>query len=386
MDPKTHSILTADQLLIQETARKFAAQELAPYATEWDKSATFPRAAIQKLAELGFMGMLIPTEWGGAGLDYTSYLLALIEIAGGDASCSTIMAVNNSVVCMPLLVYGTEAQKQEFLRPLAQGKMLGAFALTEPQAGSDASGIHTTAVRDGDYYVLNGVKQFITSGKNADVTIVIAITDKTAEKSIASAFIVPTNTAGYQVMRLEHKMGQRASDTAQIVLDNCRIPADYLLGKEGQGFTIAFSQLEGGRLGIAAQSIGMAEAALNEAKRYAIDRKTFGKSLFEHEAIAFRLADMATEIEAARSLLFTAALHKDQNLPCIRWASMAKLFASEMAERVCSHALQIFGGYGYIEDYPIERIYRDVRVTQIYEGTSDVQRIVISRELMKENL
>jgi butyryl-CoA dehydrogenase len=376
-------ILTSEQRLIQDTARQFAGAELAPFAGEWDVSAAFPREAIRKLGELGFMGMLVPAEWGGAGLDYTSYLLALIEIAAGDGSCSTVMAVNNSVVCMSLLQHGSEELKKEFLIPLAQGKILGAFALTEPQAGSDAKAIQTSAVREGDSYILKGVKQFVTSGKNADVAIVIAITDAHAEKPSASAFLVPTKTVGYEVMHIEHKMGQHASDTAQIGLNQCKIPAHYLLGKEGDGFKIAFGQLEAGRLGIAAQSIGMAQAALQCAKEYALQRNAFGKALVEHEVIAFRLADMATELEAARSLLFTAAEYKDNNLPSVQWSSMAKLYASEMAERVTSHALQTLGGYGYLQDFPIERIYRDVRVTQIYEGTSEVQRLVISREFLK---
>ena len=376
-------LLTDEQQLVQDTAKRFAQTELLPFSAEWDQTATFPKEAIRKLGESGFMGMLVPSEWGGAGMDYTTYLLALIEIAAGDASCSTIMSVNNSVVCMPLYTYGSTAQKERYLRSLAQGKMLGAFALTEPQAGSDAKAIQTRAHREGESYVLNGIKQFITSGKNADVALVIAVTDAEADRSAASAFIVPTTTPGYIVTRLEHKMGQRASDTAQIQLDNCRIPADHLLGNEGEGFKIAFSQLEGGRLGIAAQSIGMAQAALNFAKHYANERQTFGKVLTEHQAISFRLADMHTELEAARALLFTAAQYRDQHLPSLHWAAMAKLFASKMAEKVCSQALQILGGYGYLQDFPLERIYRDVCVTQIYEGTSDVQRMLISHKILQ---
>ena len=305
----------------------------------------------------------------------------LEEIAAGDGGTSTIISVNNCPVCSIAMMYANDAQKEQWLRPLAQGKMLGAFALTEPHTGSDASALRTTATRDGDFYVLNGTKQFITSGKNGDVAIVMAVTDKAAGKRGISAFWVPTNTPGYIVAGIEHKMGQHSSDTAQILLENCRIPAENLIGAEGQGYKIALSGLEGGRIGIASQSVGMARAAFEAALVYARERESFGKPIYEHQAVQFRLADMATRIEAARQLIWHAASMKDAGLPCLKEAAMAKLFASEMAERVVSEAMQIFGGYGYVTDFPIERIYRDVRVCQIYEGTSDIQKILIARAL-----
>ncbi|HEU4372217.1 MAG TPA: acyl-CoA dehydrogenase family protein, partial [Telluria sp.] len=329
----------------------------------------------------GAFGVAVPEHLGGAGLDYVSLALVLEEIAAGDGGTSTIISVNNCPVCSIAMMYASDAQKEQWLRPLAQGKMLGAFALTEPHTGSDASALRTTAVREGDEYVLNGTKQFITSGKYGDVAIVMAVTDKAAGKRGISAFWVPTSTPGYIVAGLEQKMGQHSSDTAQILLENCRIPAANLIGEEGQGYKIALSGLEGGRIGIASQSVGMARAAFDAALAYARDRETFGKPIFEHQSVQFKLADMATRIEAARQLIRHAALMKDAGLPCLKEAAMAKLFASEMAERVVSDAMQVFGGYGYVSDFPIERIYRDVRVCQIYEGTSDIQKILIARAL-----
>jgi hypothetical protein len=377
--------LTEEQQMIRDSARAFAREQLAPHAAAWDKNHTFPKAALAELAKLGFFGIVVPEEWGGAGADYVSLAVAIEEIAAGDGACSTILSVNNSLACMIILKFGTEAQKTQFLKPLAIGDMLGAFCLTEPQAGSDAADLRTKAVREGDEYVLNGVKQFITSGKNADVAIVFAVTDAQAGKKGISAFIVPTATSGYIVARIEDKLGQHASDTAQIVLENLRIPASYLLGKEGEGYKIALSNLEGGRIGIAAQSVGMAQAAFNAARSYAKERITFGKPIIEHQAIAFKFADMATQIEAARLLVWRAASLRDKGLPCLKEASMAKLFASEMAEKVCSEAIQIHGGYGYLSDFPVERIYRDVRISQIYEGTSEIQRWVISRAVENES-
>ncbi|MEN9461914.1 MAG: hypothetical protein RIS84_1934 [Pseudomonadota bacterium] len=377
--------LTEEQQMIRDSARAFAREQLAPHAAAWDKNHTFPKAALAELAKLGFFGIVVPEEWGGAGADYVSLAVAIEEIAAGDGACSTILSVNNSLACTIILKFGTEAQKTQFLKPLAIGDMLGAFCLTEPQAGSDAADLRTKAVREGDEYVLNGVKQFITSGKNADVAIVFAVTDAQAGKKGISAFIVPTATSGYIVARIEDKLGQHASDTAQIVLENLRIPASYLLGKEGEGYKIALSNLEGGRIGIAAQSVGMAQAAFNAARSYAKERITFGKPIIEHQAIAFKFADMATQIEAARLLVWRAASLRDKGLPCLKEASMAKLFASEMAEKVCSEAIQIHGGYGYLSDFPVERIYRDVRISQIYEGTSEIQRWVISRAVENES-
>ena len=372
-------IPTPEQEMIRDAMRTFAQERLAPFAAEWDREHRFPKEALQELAGLGAMGMVVPEEWGGAGLDYVSLALALEEIAAGDGATSTIVSVQNSLACGITLKYGTDAQKDRYLRRLASGEWLGAFCLTEPQAGSDASALRTRAVRDGDHWVLNGTKQFITSGKHAQVAIVFAVTDKNAGKKGISCFLVPTDTPGYTVSRLEDKMGQHASDTATITFEDCRIPADHLLGKEGEGYKIALSNLEAGRIGIAAQSVGMARAALEAAVKYAKERVAFDQPIIEHQAVAFRLADMATQIEAARQLVLHAATLKDAGLPCLKEASMAKLFASTMAEHVCSDAIQIHGGYGYVSDFPVERIYRDVRVCQIYEGASDIQRLVIAR-------
>ncbi|MFA5123379.1 acyl-CoA dehydrogenase family protein [Zavarzinia sp.] len=373
---------TEEQVQIRDAARAFAAERLAPFAADWDRDHAFPHEAIAEMGELGFFGMVVPEEWGGAETGNLAYAMALEEIAAGCGAVSTIMSVHNSVGCAPILKFGTEAQKRRFLPDMAAGKSIGAFMLTEPQAGSDASFLKTRAKKDGNsHYVLNGTKQFITSGRHAKVAIVFAVTDPEAGKKGISAFIVPTDTPGYTVARVEDKLGQHASDTCQIVFEDMRLSADMLLGKEGEGYKIALSNLEGGRIGIASQSVGMARAALDYAVAYAKERVTFGQTLMNHQAVAFRLADMATQVQAARLMVHHAARLREAGLPCLTEASQAKLFASEMAERVCSAAIQTLGGYGYLADYPVERIYRDVRVCQIYEGTSDVQRMVIARSL-----
>ncbi|CAH0647394.1 MULTISPECIES: acyl-CoA dehydrogenase [Pseudomonas] len=374
-------LVTDEQQQICDAVRAFAQERLKPFAEQWDKAHRFPREAIDEMAELGLFGMLVPEAWGGSDTGYVAYAMALEEIAAGDGACSTIMSVHNSVGCVPILHFGSEQQKAQFLAPLASGAMLGAFALTEPQAGSDASSLKTRARLDGDHYVLNGSKQFITSGQNAGVVIVFAVTDPDAGKRGISAFIVPTDSPGYQVARVEDKLGQHASDTCQIVFDNVRVPVANRLGAEGEGYKIALANLEGGRIGIASQAVGMARAAFEVAREYANERQSFGKALVEHQAVAFRLADMATQIAVARQMVLHAAALRDAGRPALVEASMAKLFASEMAEKVCSHALQTLGGYGYLSDFPLERIYRDVRVCQIYEGTSDIQRMVIARNL-----
>ena len=374
-------IYTDEQIMVRDMARQFAQEQLAPYAAQWDQQSEFPKAAIAAMGELGLLGMVVPEEYQGAATDTVAYAMALEEIAAGDGACSTIMSVHNSVGCLPIYKFGTEAQKARWLPSLATGKMLAAFCLTEPQAGSDASALTTRAERRGDSYVLNGVKQFITSGKNADLAIVFAVTQPEAGKRGMSAFVVPTDTEGYQVASVERKMGQRASDTCQIIFENCTVPADHLLGEEGQGYGIALGNLEGGRIGIAAQSVGMARAAYEHALAYAQEREAFGAPIISQQAVAFKLADMATSIDAARLLVHRAAYLREQQQPCLAEASMAKLFASEAAERICSDAIQIHGGYGYLADFPVERIARDVRVCQIYEGTSDIQRLVISRSL-----
>lgn len=374
-------ILSEQHQMIRDALRDFSQQQLKPYAAQWDRDSSFPHDALRQLAALGAFGIAVPEELGGAGLDYLSLALVIEEIAAGDGGTSTIISVNNCPVCSIAMSYANPQQQEQWLRPLAQGDMLGAFCLTEPHAGSDASALRTTARRDGDSYVINGVKQFITSGKHADVAIVMAVTDKAAGKRGISAFWVPTNTPGYIVARLEEKIGQHSSDTAQILFEDCRIPAANLIGKEGEGYRIALAGLEGGRIGIAAQSVGMAQAAFDAALVYAKERTSFDKTIFEHQAVQFKLADMATQIEAARQLLWHAAAMKDAGLPCLKEAAMAKLFASEMAEKICSDAIQIHGGYGVVNDFPVERIYRDVRVCQIYEGTSDIQKILIARAL-----
>ena len=374
-------VLSEQHEMIRDALRAFSQERLAPNAARWDKERHFPQEELKGLAQLGAFGVAVPEEYGGAGLDYLSLSLVLEEIAAGDGGTSTIVSVNNCPVCSIAMTYANEEQKNRFLMPLARGDMLGAFCLTEPHVGSDAAALRTTAVRDGEHYVINGFKQFITSGKHADVAIVMAVTDKGAGKHGISAFWVPTNTPGYIVARIEEKMGQHSSDTAQIVFENCRIPMQNLIGTEGQGYKIALSGLEGGRIGIASQAVGMARAAFDAALAYAKERTSFGKPLFEHQAVQFKLSEMATQIEAARQLIWHAASLKDAGKPCLKEAAMAKLFASEMAERVCSDAIQIHGGYGYVSDFPVERIYRDVRVCQIYEGASEIQKMLIARSL-----
>jgi alkylation response protein AidB-like acyl-CoA dehydrogenase len=374
-------LLSEDHRAVQDAVRAYVQDHIAPNAAAWDKSHHFPQAELRGLAALGCYGVAVPHEWDGAGLDYLALAVILEEVAAGDGATSTVVSVNNCPVCSILMAYANDEQKQRFLKPLARGDMLGAFCLTEPHVGSEAGGLKTTARKDGDAYVLDGVKQFITSGKNGDVAIVMAVTDKAAGKKGISAFIVPTDTPGYEVARLEDKMGQHASDTAQIRFENCRVPAANLLGEEGQGLKIALSGLEGGRIGIASQALGMARAAFDAALVYSKQRTSFGQPIFNHQALQFKLADMATQIEVARQMIWHAASLKDAHLPCLKEAAMAKLFASEMAERVCSDAIQVHGGYGYVSDFPVERIYRDVRVCQIYEGTSEVQKILIGRAL-----
>ncbi|ABS15814.1 MULTISPECIES: acyl-CoA dehydrogenase family protein [Brucella/Ochrobactrum group] len=374
-------LLSDTQEQIRDAARQFAQERLAPGAAARDREHAFPRAELAEMGELGFLGMLVPEEWGGSNLGTVAYALALEEIAAGDGACSTIVSVHSSVGCVPILRFGTEEQKKRFLPKMASGEWIGGFALTEPQAGSDASALKTRARRDGDHYVIDGSKQFITSGKNGSVVIVFAVTDPSAGKKGISAFIVPTDTPGYEVVSVEHKLGQHSSDTCALAFTNMRIPVENRLGDEGQGYKIALANLEGGRIGIAAQSVGMARAAFEAACAYAKERITFGKPIIEHQAVSFRLADMATKIETARQMVLHAAALREAGKPCLTEASMAKLVASKMAEQVCSAAIQIHGGYGYLADYPVERIYRDVRVCQIYEGTSDVQRLVIARGL-----
>ncbi len=374
-------MLTEDQTLIRNSARAFAQEKLKPGAGERDRSGEPPLALLREMGALGFMGMTVSPEWGGAGADYVSYALAMEEIAAGDGAVSTIMSVNNAPDCLAIERFGTAEQKEQWLKPLAKGELIGAFALTEPQAGSDASDLRTRAKPDGNGYVLSGTKQFITSGSIADVVLAFAVTDPAAGKRGITAFLVPTDAPGYKVLRREEKLGQRASDTCALQFDDIRLPGSARLGEEGEGYRIALANLEAGRLGIAAQAVGMARAAFEAALAYAKERKQFGRPIIEHQAIAFRLAEMATEIEVARQMLHYAARLRDAGRPCLTEAAMAKLQASEMAERVCSAAIQIHGGYGYLADFPVERIYRDVRVCQIYEGTSEVQKIIIGRAL-----
>ena len=373
--------LSEEQILIRDTVRDFVQDRIAPFAAEWDKNDYFPAPELKQMGELGLFGIAIPETWGGSGADYVSFALVIEEVAAGDGACSTILSVNNTVVCGSLLGSGSDFLKQTYLKPLASGAQLGCFCLTEPQAGSDAAALKTSAQKQGDSYVLNGTKSFITSGANADVAIIFAVTDPDAGKKGISAFVVPTDNPGYQVGGVEQKMGQHASDTAQIFLKDCSIPADHMLGQEGEGYKIALMNLESGRIGIGAQCVGMARAAFECALDYSRERVTFGKPIIEHQAVAFRLADMATQLEAARLMVLNAAGLRDAGEPCLKQASMAKLFASEAAEKIASSAIQVLGGYGYLRDFPVERIARDVRVSQIYEGSSDIQRIVIAREL-----
>ncbi|SDR82192.1 hypothetical protein SAMN05216198_0517 [Halopseudomonas litoralis] len=374
-------LINDEQREITNVARQFAQERLLPFAAEWDREHRFPTEALAEMGQLGFLGMLVPEQWGGCDTGYLTYALALEEIAAGDGACSTIMSVHNSVGCAPILRFGSEEQKDRFLPPLARGEQIGGFALTEPHAGSDAGSLRTRARRDGDSYVLDGAKQFITSGREAGTVIVFAVTDPDAGKRGITAFIVPTDSPGYEVVRVEEKLGQHASDTCQIAFDGLRLSAANRLGGEGEGYRIALANLEGGRIGIAAQAVGMARAAFEVARDYARERQAFGKALTEHQAVAFRLADMATQIAVARQMVHHAAALRDAGQPALVEASMAKLFASEMAEKACSAAIQTLGGYGYLKDFPLERIYRDVRVCQIYEGTSDIQRLVIARNL-----
>jgi alkylation response protein AidB-like acyl-CoA dehydrogenase len=372
--------LAAHHQQLRDAVRRFARERLAPNAARWDREKAFPRDEVAELGAMGLYGVSIPEAQGGAGMDGTALAIACEEIAAGDGATCTIIMVTNLVANI-LQGYADAAQKREFLEPIARGKALGAFCLTEPHAGSDAAAITTRAEKSGAHYVLNGVKQFITSGKNADIAVVFAVTDKAAGKKGISAFVLPTSTPGYVVARLEDKTGQRASDTAQIVLENCRVPAANLLAQEGAGYRIALANLESGRINVAAQATGMAQSALDAALAYAAQRTSMGKPLLGHQAVNFRLADMATAVEAARALYLHAARLKDAGAPCLKEASMAKLFASESAERVCSDAIQIHGGYGYVTDFAVERIWRDVRVCQIYEGASDIQRMVIGRAI-----
>jgi butyryl-CoA dehydrogenase len=377
-------LLTDEQEQVREVARDFAQRSLAPHSAEWDSESVFPQAALRELGRLGFMGMTVPPEWDGAGADYVAYALALEEIAAGDGAVSTIMSGHNSVGCMPLAEYGSPLQKEKYLRPMARGEQLSAFCLSEPQSGSDAGAIRTRAERRRGSYILNGTKQFVTSGKNADVALVFAATDFTLGKRGISCFIVETKQPGYRVGRVESKMGQHASDTCEVRFEDLSVPAENRLGAEGQGYRIALANLEGGRIGIAAQAVGMARAAYEIALDYAQERESFGKTIIEHQAVAFRLADMATQLEAAHQLVLHAAALRSQGLPCLKQASMAKLFATEAAERICSDAIQTMGGAGYMTEYGVERIYRAVRVSKIYEGTNDIQRLVIGRAIVAE--
>jgi hypothetical protein len=373
-----------EQIMIRDMARAFAAEQITPFAADWEDRAHFPRDVFAAMGRLGLMGMTVPAEWGGAGLDYVTYAIALEEIAAGDGAVAIVMSGHNSVGCMPLLEYGTQTQKDRYLRRLAQGELLSAFALTEAKGGSDAGALITRAERRDGGYIINGGKQFITTGKNADLCLVFAVTDPDRGKRGISAFLVPTDTPGYEVVRVEKKMGQNASDTAQLAFNDMAVPGDALLGEEGQGYRIALGNLEGGRIGIAAQALGMARAAFEVALLYAREREAFGKPIFEHQAVAFRLADMATQLEAARQLIWHAAALRGAGQKCLKEASMAKLFATDMAEAVCSDAIQTLGGYGYLQDFPVERIYRGVRGARIYEGTNDIQKLVIARDLTAE--
>jgi len=383
--PSKKMLLTEEQEHARDTAHEFAQRALAPFSAEWESRATFPRAALRELGKLGFMGMTVPTEWDGAGADYVAYALSLEEIAAGDGAVSTIVSGHNSVGCMPLVEYGTPEQKEKYLRPMARGEMLSAFCLTEPQSGSDAGAIRTRALKRRGNYIINGTKQFITSGKNADVALVFAATDLGLGPKGISCFIVDTKQKGYSIGRVESKMGQQASDCCEVCFDELRVSEENRLGAEGQGYRIALSNLEGGRIGVAAQAVGMARAAHEIALNYAQERRSFGKTIIEHQAVAFRLADMATQLEAAHQLVLHAAALRSQGLPCLKQASMAKLFATEAAECICSDAIQTLGGAGYMADYGVERIFRAVRASKIYEGTNDIQRMVISRALVTES-
>lgn len=373
--------LNEDQRMIRDMARQFAQSELAPRAAEWDKSGWIDDAVVRQMGDLGLLGMVVPEQWGGSYVDYVAYALAVEEVAAGCSATGTLMSVHNSVGCGPLLNYGTAEQQQRWLPDLSSGRAIGCFALTEPQAGSEAHNLRTRAVLDNGEWVISGAKQFVSNAKRASLAIVFAVTDPELGKKGISAFLLPTNTPGFRIERMEKKMGIRGSDTCAVTLDNCRIPEANLLGPRGKGLAIALSNLEGGRIGIAAQAIGIARAAFEAALTYARERTQFGVPLTEHQSVANLLADMHTRLNAARLLTLHAARLRTAGIPCLSEASQAKLFASEMAEQVCSHAVQIHGGYGYLQDYPVERLYRDARITQIYEGTSEIQRLVIAREL-----
>jgi len=374
-------LLSEEQAMIQRAAREYARKRLLPNAAEWERLGRFPSEVIRELGQIGLMGVTVPQQWDGSGADYVAYALALEEIAAGDGAVATVMSGHNSVGCMPLLEYGSSHQKESYLRPMARGEKLCAFCLTEPQGGSDLTTMRTRAERRDGHYILNGTKQFITSGKTADLAVVIAVTDPAAGNRGFSAFILETSLPGYHVARVEKKMGLNASDTCEIFLENLKVPIANRLGEEGQGYRIALSNLEGGRIGIASTANGMARSALELAVAYAKERVTFGKPIIQHQAVSFRLADMATRLEAARQLVLHAAALRSGGQPCLAEASMAKLFATEMAEQICSDALQTFGGQGYMEDANVERIYRCVRGSKIYEGTNDIQRLVIGRSL-----
>ena len=372
---------TEDQRMIRDAARDFAVDCLVPHAAQWDREAHLPDQVVTQMGELGLLGMIVPSEWGGSYTDYVAYALAIEEVAAGCASCATLMSVHNSVGCGPILNFGTAEQKDRYLEDLATGRQIGAFCLTEPQAGSEANNLRTRAVLRDDQWILNGSKQFVTNGSRAKLAIVFAVTDPELGKRGLSAFIVPTDTPGFNVGRPEHKLGIRASDTCPISLDDCAVPEANLLGQRGEGLRIALSNLEGGRIGIAAQAVGIARAAFDAARLYAQERIQFGKAIKEHQSVANMLADMTTQLNAARLLVQHAARRRSAGMPCLSEASQAKLYASEVVEEICSNAIQIHGGYGYLEDYAVERHYRDARITQIYEGTSEVQRMVIARHV-----
>ncbi|WP_295517580.1 acyl-CoA dehydrogenase family protein [uncultured Pseudomonas sp.] len=373
--------LTEEQRMIRDLARDFARREVAPRARDWEKAEWIDDAIVAQLGELGLLGMVVPEQWGGTYMDYVAYALAVEEISAGDGSLAALMSIHSSVGCGPLLRYGSAEQQDRWLPDLAAGKVIGCFCLTEPQAGSEAHNLRTRAVLDGDNWVLSGSKQFVSNGRRAGLAIVFAVTDPELGKKGLSAFLVPTDTPGFRVERTEHKMGLRASDTCAVTLDNCRIPAGNLLGERGKGLAIALSNLEGGRIGIAAQALGIARAAFEAALGYARERIQFDKAIIQHQSIANMLADMHTRLNAARLLILHAARLRTAGQPCLSEASQAKLFATEIGEWVCSKAIQIHGGYGYLEDYPVERYYRDIRITQIYEGSSEIQRLLITREL-----
>ncbi len=372
--------LTTEQIAIRDMTRDFVRKEILPFAAEWDRTATVPVDTVLRIGALGLFGVCVPAEWGGSGADFTSYVLATDELAYGDAGVCNMVSATNSF-CFKVRDFGTPDQKERFLRPVASGRAIACMLLTEPQAGSDAANQRTRAVRKGDRWVLNGTKSLITSGRSARVAVILAVTDPGAGKRGISAFLTPTDRPGYRVIRVEQKLGHRTNDTCQIVLEDLEVPAENLLGRPGEGLRIAFSGLDSGRIGVAAQSLGVARAAFDAALAYARERETFGKKLIEHQAVAFQLADMATDIAAARELCLHAAALKQSRVRCIKEASMSKLFASRMCERVCSAAIQIHGGYGFVADYPVEKLYRDARVFQIYDGTNEVQKILISREL-----